>query len=200
MWTPCGRSSYVTCQTWPLCLAKHGEIGPSKTWKSSQTTHGIAEGMRFFCSNGSNEQRTHKLKQYLSGHCMVNPVSKFLNYRPKDQAASTLESTFLFWRRFMTLLEIHLLQMCKCCEAALDVEIWARHWTTCYLNLKQRHLCNLQILRWLTRQAKLPLLRGWHGTWNKSPLAMKCQVNNQKSRTALAQYSWIATWIANRLR
>ena len=53
------------------------------------------------------------------------PVSKF-EFRPKDQAASTLESTFLFWRRFMTLLEIHLLQMCKCCEAALDVEIWAR--------------------------------------------------------------------------
>ena len=67
MWTPCGRSSDATCQTWPLCLAKwskwHGEIGPSKTWKSSQMTHGIAEGMRFM---------THKLKQYLSGHCMVN--------------------------------------------------------------------------------------------------------------------------------
>ena len=47
-------------------------------------------------------------------------------YRPKNQAASTLESTFLFWRRFMTLLEIHVLQMCKCCEAALDVEIWAK--------------------------------------------------------------------------
>ena len=119
MWTPSGRSSYATCQTWPPRLAKwHREIG-----KTSQMTHRIAEGMHTglvqWVQWTKDSQTEAKSLRALHGEPWE------IRIPPEYQAASTLENNFLFWpRRFMTL-EIHLLQMRKCCEAA-GVELWAK--------------------------------------------------------------------------
>ena len=133
-----------------------------------------------------NKGHTHKLKQYLTGHCMVNRgkfvftarVSSRIDDRKKLSFLTAIHDTA--WNTFVANVQVLRSRGCR------DL---GKNWTTCHLKLKQRHLCNLQILRGLPRQAKPPLYSGWHGTWNKChwPWNVKWTI------------SWIGPWVANRL-
>ena len=190
MWTPSGRSSYATCQTWPPRLAKwHREIG-----KTSQMTHRIAEGMHTglvqWVQWTKDSQTEAKSLRALHGEPWE------IRIPPEYQAASTLENNFLFWpRRFMTL-EIHLLQMRKCCEAA-GVELWAKIGPLAIssLNSGTSAICKSQG-GFQDKQNRHCMAAGME----LETIAIGHETSNgqsEKSRTALVQHSLIATWVAN---
>ena len=77
----------------------------------------------------------------------------------------------------MALLAIYL-QGCKCCAAA-EEQVWHRAITTSTGVIVRLTRC--------PRQANLPLV----SNSKTMPLAMKCQINNQKSRASPTQQTWI---------
>ena len=94
----------------------------------------------------------------------------------------------------MTPLEIHLLQICKCCEAALGVEIWAKIGPNNQHGLKKQFwrlaisaistlnsgTCAVRKTKVASKASKTTTAccRAWN--LKQKPLAMKCQINNQK--------------------
>jgi len=161
--------------------------------------HRIAEGMH----TGLVQVQSAKDLNKLSGisQDIAWWMERNLN-STKCYAASWVENNFLWPRRFMTLLEIHLQQDCKCCAAALGVAIWATIGPNNQNSLEETfwHLATTTStpapVWWAKTSAapktsKLPLHGGWYrtGTVCHWPWNVKSRI--RKSRASPTQ-----TWIA----
>ena len=97
----------------------------------------------------------------------------------------------------MALLAIHL-QGCKCCAAALGVGIWAKRWHNKHSMEEQVwHLAFTTStgvivgLDMVSTPSKFTTAWWLASNLKTMPLAMKCQINNQKSRASPTQQTWI---------
>ena len=139
---------------------RSGPMGPMN--KGLTNWSNISQSIAWWTAGNSNSAR----------------VSSSIDFRKKLSFLTAIHDTA--WNTFVA--DVQVLRSRGCRDLSTN-------WITCHLKLKQRHLCNLQILRGLPRQAKPPLYGGWHGTWNKChwPWNVKWTI------------SWIGPWVANRL-
>ena len=155
----------LTCHVRCASPSGTGRSGPRKhgchhIWKKEllrECDFSVPMGpMNKGLTNWSNISRG--IAWWMGNLCLPPKKSSGIDFRKHFSFLTTIHDTA--WNTFVADVQV--------LRSRLGCRDLGKNWTTCYLNLKQRHLCNLQILRWLTRQAKLPLLRGLHGTWNKS--------------------------------
>ena len=147
------------------------------------------------CTQGwfrSNQQRT--LTNWVVSLRTLHGEWSEIWIPPKCYAASWVENNFLWPRRFMTLLEIHLQQDCKCCAAALGVAIWATIGPNNQNSLEETfwHLATTTSTPapvWWAKTSAAPKTSKTTTAWwlvsnrNSMPLAMKRQINDQKKQS-----------------
>ena len=154
---------------------------------------------------GQSANDLNKLQQYLSGLWMVNCAK--LEFHPSIKQHHVLQIIFFSdqdgsWHCLQYICRVA--SGCKCCAAALGVEIWAKKGQitstarkcnsgTLLLQLQQSHLCDWQ------DQGGFQDKQDYHcmvaSNLRSTLLAVQCQINDQKSRALLTQQTWIALGI-----
>ena len=196
-WFPDERTN-IPCELHVVAVltrhVRHGHCAsPSGTGRSGPPKHGnhhrwhteLLRECTQVWSNGSNEQRTSQTEAISLGALHGEPWETWIP--PKKSSGIDFRKHFSFLTRIHDTAWNTFVADVQVLRSRLGCRDLGNNWTTCHLKLKQRHLCNLQILRDFQDKQNHHCHR-WLAvlTWNKHHGEMKCQVNNQKSRTTLA--------------